>query len=181
MTPTQRYLFDLQGFIILRNVLSQPEVDAANAAITANEHHAKSRTNPAIRNTASNTPLSGDGSTGRVDLGKILQFPNDESKVFRSILNHPTLLPFFNSLLGPGYRLDHSPLVLLQQKGSEGFSLHGGTTDVRSGEYNHHLEYSYKNNGGERAKASEPFGRRANILAMKCAKFATDIIATSNF
>ena len=32
----------------------------------------------------------------------------------------------FSKLLGVGYRLDHSPLLIAQEKGSEGHTLHGG-------------------------------------------------------
>ena len=41
-------------------------------------------------------------------------------------LAHPKLAPYCDALLGPGYRLDHQPMVLQQDAGSEGFSLHGG-------------------------------------------------------
>jgi hypothetical protein len=37
--------------------------------------------------------------------------------------------------------MDHLPLILAQNKGSEGFQLHGGTIDCTSGEYNPHLAY----------------------------------------
>ena len=36
------------------------------------------------------------------------------------------LLPYLVELCGPGYRMDHLPLVITSQKGSEGFHLHGG-------------------------------------------------------
>ena len=35
MTPEQKYLFDLNGFIIIRGVLSEEEIAAAHAAIDA--------------------------------------------------------------------------------------------------------------------------------------------------
>lgn len=53
--------------------------------------------------------------------------------------------PYFHEILGKGYRMDHLPFAILQEKGSEGFSLHGGTVDCRSGEYCPHLAYSCVN------------------------------------
>ena len=42
--------------------------------------------------------------------------------------------------------MDHQPFCILQNKGSEGFSLHGGTTDCQSGTYNPHIAYNCHNN-----------------------------------
>ena len=39
--------------------------------------------------------------------------------------------------------MDHLPFVLAQDYGAEGFQLHGGTVDCKSGEYNPHLAYTY--------------------------------------
>ena len=39
---------------------------------------------------------------------------------------HRDITPYLISLCGEGYRLDHQPIVILQNKNSEGFSLHGG-------------------------------------------------------
>mmetsp|Transcript_3155 Transcript_3155/g.7406 ORF Transcript_3155/g.7406 Transcript_3155/m.7406 type:complete len:206 (+) Transcript_3155:740-1357(+) len=38
--------------------------------------------------------------------------------------------------------MDHLPFVLAQDRGSEGFQLHGGTIDCQSGEYNPFLAYT---------------------------------------
>lgn len=81
----------------------------------------------------------------RLDLGGILEWDSTESEVFKSILAHPRLVPLFHGLLGKGYRLDHIPFVLLNNKGGEGFQLHGGTVDCVSGEYNHNLAYTCHN------------------------------------
>lgn len=62
---------------------------------------------------------------------------------------HPALVPYLRALCGEGYRLDHQPLVLVQEKDSEGFSLHGGPlvyTDGNSeGRFNPELQYRFHN------------------------------------
>ncbi|KAL3920593.1 MAG: hypothetical protein SGILL_003186 [Bacillariaceae sp.] len=140
MSEDERYLFDLNGFIIVRGVLSPEEVQEANKAIDNHKHEMVERKDGALRNAKQGTKFYGDGP-GRMDLGGCLEWGAMESKVFQSILAHPRLVPLFHGILGKGYRMDHLPLVLAQNKGSEGFQLHGGTIDCGSGEYNPHLAY----------------------------------------
>lgn len=126
MTEDERFLFDLNGFIIVRNVLTKEEVEEANKVIDQHENEMIERSSGALRNAAEGTKMYGQGP-GRKDLGQCLEW-GEESKVFKSILAHPRLVPMFHGILGKGYRMDHLPLILAQEKGSEGFSLHGGTS-----------------------------------------------------
>ena len=57
------------------------------------------------------------------------QLPGPEGGAFRRMLCHPRLLPYYTALCGRGYRLDHSPFILQQRSGAEGFVLHGGAVD----------------------------------------------------
>ena len=145
MTDAERYLFDLNGFLIVRSVLSPEQVAAANAAI---DHHADrvvERTAPALRNAVPGSALYGSGP-GRQDLGRVLEWGVEDSGVFASILAHPRLVPLFHAILGLGYRMDHLPFCIIQQHGAEGFQLHGGTIDCTTGVYNPHLAYSCQQN-----------------------------------
>lgn len=141
MTEAERYLFDLNGYIVVRGVLSPEEVKQANEAIDNHKHEMIERSDKPLRNAIDGTPFAGNGP-GRKDLGGVLEWGGDESKVFKSILAHPRLVPFFHGLLGKGYRMDHLPFVIASEKGAEGFRLHGGTIDCESGEYNPFLAYS---------------------------------------
>lgn len=140
MTEGERYLFDLNGFLIVRGVLTHEEVQEANNAIDRHVHEMVERSEGALRNAKPGTKFSGTGA-GRMDLGRCLEWSEDESRVFKSVLAHPRLVPLFHGILGKGYRMDHLPLVLAQNKGSEGFQLHGGTIDCGTGDYNPHLAY----------------------------------------
>lgn len=144
MNAAAKYFFDLNGYIVVRNVFNNMEVKAANNAIEKHASDAQERTKSSVRNTLPDTPLAGDGVRGRQDLGGLLEW-GAESSFFRSVLDHPALVPYFNELLGPGYRMDHLPFAILQNRGSEGFSLHGGTVDCATGEYNPHIAYNCMN------------------------------------
>lgn len=144
MTEAERYLFDLNGYIVIRNVLTPDEIAAAHAAIDAHLSDAVPRSDPTLRNAVEGSPMYGSGPP-RLDLGGIFEWGSAESEVFKSILAHPRLVPLFHGLLGKGYRLDHIPFVLMNNKGGEGFQLHGGTVDCVSGDYNHNLAYTCHN------------------------------------
>jgi len=136
-----KFLFDLRGFLVVRNVLSAREIEEANTAINGHTFHERKGE---LRNTKENTELAGDMSTGRFDMAGMLGW-KDGNTVFRDMLTHPKLVPYLHMLVGNGYRLDHSPLVLAQNKGSEGFSLHGGSID-RAGNFIPQLQYTCRNN-----------------------------------
>lgn len=141
MNAEDKYLFDLNGFIVVRGVFTASEMAEANEAVDRHEVEAQERMHH-LRNSEAATPLSGDGVTGRKDLGKILEWGSKDSRVFREVLTHPKLLPYFHTLLGHGYRMDHLPFIISQEKGSEGHALHGGTIDNVSGQYNPYLAYT---------------------------------------
>jgi len=142
MTPEQKYLFDLNGFIVIRGVLSPEEIQAAHQAIDAHTPEFKERAEKVLRNTRDGTPLSGDGKTPRLDMGGMLGWKQPHSNIFRKLLCHPKLVPYLKELCGEGYRLDHQPLAIASEKGAEGFSLHGGTISAE-GQYTPYLAYTY--------------------------------------
>ncbi len=98
----EKYLFDLNGYLHIRNVLSPEEVKAANNAIDAHQGELKGRTHPELRNTKDGTPLAGDGRTPRLDMGGMLGWERPHCDVFRRLLAHPKLVPYLTELLGEG-------------------------------------------------------------------------------
>jgi len=122
LSKEERFLFDLNGYLVVRGALNHEEVKSLNAAIDAHADEAVARDTPALKNAP-----KADGSFGaagaRRDLGGVLAWPEDD---FRKLLAHPKLAPYLASLCGDGYRADHQPIVLMQDAASEGFALHGG-------------------------------------------------------
>jgi ectoine hydroxylase-related dioxygenase (phytanoyl-CoA dioxygenase family) len=143
MTAREKFLFDLNGFVVVRNALSLDEVNAMNVAIDRNMDKARARDAPALKNAVSGTGLSDAGP--RFDLGGMLGWPSPDGDMFRKLLCHRALTPYLIELVGDGFRLDHQPMVLIQDKGSEGFAMHGGPLSghdgTPEGRFNPELQY----------------------------------------
>ena len=102
LTAHQRYLFDLRGFLILRNVISPADVTAARAAIATNMNRFCERKGD-LRN-ARLEAFKGD-ARGRLDCGTMLNWDKPHCEVFRRFLVIPEIVPVMNELCGKGYRL----------------------------------------------------------------------------
>jgi len=100
MTDDEKYLFDLNGYLIVRNVLSPGEVKEANKVIDTYQHKMIERKDSALRNSVKGTSFYGTGP-GRKDLGGVLEWGED-SKIFKKLLAHPRLVPLMHGILGKG-------------------------------------------------------------------------------
>jgi hypothetical protein len=98
MTEDERYLFDLNGYLIVRNVLSINEISVMNDVIDQHASEMISRNDDALRNAKEGTKLFGSGPA-RMDLGRVMEWGKD-SIIFKSILAHPRLVPLFHGILG---------------------------------------------------------------------------------
>jgi hypothetical protein len=122
LTPEERYLFDLRGYLVLEDVLTEAEVGELNALLDEYD-------------------LWESKGTGRFDQ----IWSNDPSFItvgpvhawdqpFRRLLDHPRLLPYLLELCGPFFRYDHGH-ALLMRKGAEHLVLHGGNTPFDPPQY----------------------------------------------
>jgi ectoine hydroxylase-related dioxygenase (phytanoyl-CoA dioxygenase family) len=147
MSLAQKYIFDTAGFLVLRGALSEAEVLAANTAIDAHISDLHERKDELRCNNLygrKSAALDGDGSTGRFDMGGMLAWDPPHCNPFRDLLVHSSTRPVLSDLLGEGYRLDHAPLVIGMQKGSNGHTLHGGGVDA-SGHPAWNIAYACRN------------------------------------
>jgi ectoine hydroxylase-related dioxygenase (phytanoyl-CoA dioxygenase family) len=124
MTETERFLFDLNGYLTLDGVLDADEVAAANEAIDrhacllADRHPGLAHTSAVLK-----------GSTGKTGFTKNpLGFDRPWCEPFRRMLTQPRVVAVFNEVLGPGFRLDHGPMLIQMVRETEGHWLHGGLT-----------------------------------------------------
>jgi ectoine hydroxylase-related dioxygenase (phytanoyl-CoA dioxygenase family) len=124
MNDREKFLFDLNGYLVLEDVLTHAEVAAANAAI---EHHADLISNRETGLSGNAAKLKGGEGRGEFSQNP-LTFQHPWCDPFRRMFTHPRLIDVFNEVLGPGFRLDHGPGLIRMQRGTEGHRLHGGMT-----------------------------------------------------
>ena len=133
MTETEKYLFDVHGYLVIKGALSPAEVVAANAAI--DHHAAKIQIRP---NDLAHGSKTLEGKTGRGDLSGMLTWEKPHCEVFRQMVVHPNIAPYLEELLGPGFRLEGLGIITMEE-GAEGFWFHeGGTPYDRSRFYHYH-------------------------------------------
>ena len=104
MTSEERFRFDLQGFLVVKGVLSSEEVDALNALADAV------------------WPDPGDG-TGHRRTSQVSKWGPQA----QALIDHPNALPYMIELLGPKFRIDHDYCIFMKQ-GTKRGRLHGGPT-----------------------------------------------------
>ena len=114
MNEIQKYLFDLQGYLILDNVLTAAEVAEINGLIDAQN-------------------LAGPGlQTSQARFGDYLKW----GQPFVDLLDHPRIMPLLKFILGDGFRLDHYYGIYMRQ-GTSRLNLHGGNRPYDPPEYYH--------------------------------------------
>jgi ectoine hydroxylase-related dioxygenase (phytanoyl-CoA dioxygenase family) len=123
MSEEEKYFFDLTGYLIVRGALEPGEVDACNRAI---DHFADKI---AVRSLEKGSLAHGssalEGQAGRKELTGMLGWPPLYREPFRKLLVHPVVVSRLNELSGKGFRLDHGPLLIGAESGTEGHQLHG--------------------------------------------------------
>src|SRR5262245_13140278 len=119
MTEREKYLYDIQGFLVVRDFLTPAEVDRLNAAFDANRDRMRDDGNS---NTGGSPTLAGH-KRGYFD--GMLAWEHPWCGPFRELLVHPNAIPSLNTLHGRGWRIDHSPFALFSTRAAEGLILHG--------------------------------------------------------
>ncbi|MBI2194106.1 MAG: phytanoyl-CoA dioxygenase family protein [Planctomycetes bacterium] len=122
MKDEEKYFFDLCGYIVVKEALTAEEVRRLNDAVDANIDKLNERADSLIRGA---NALA--GTSRRKEMGELITMPSPWGETFRSLLAHPRMNPYLNVILGDGFRLDHPHLLLVQDKGCEGFHFHGST------------------------------------------------------
>ena len=142
VSDVDKFLFDTNGFVVVKDVFSKDDLRAFHDAIDAHAHLIHERKGqlgsppPRPRSRATARPAA---RTSRASwAGK-----SPTAIPSRSVLAHPRTVPYLHELVGPGYRLDHNPLLIMQDPGAEGFEFHGGST-LDSGDWNHPLGYDFR-------------------------------------
>jgi ectoine hydroxylase-related dioxygenase (phytanoyl-CoA dioxygenase family) len=120
MTDREKYLFDIQGFLVVRGFLSEKEVARLNAAFDANADRMVEDGNSY---TSGSTTLA--GAKRRGFFSGMLEWEKPWCEPFRELLAHAKSVPLLNAMHGRGWRMDHAPFALFSRAGDEGLVLHG--------------------------------------------------------
>jgi len=108
MTSEERFMFDLEGYLVIRNVLSEGEVSVLNEV--------SDREFPRDYS-------DGNDSKGRLKIRRAAPV-SCWDPACRSLLNHPGVIPYLSELLGPKFRIDHD-YAMFMEAGNDGGNLHG--------------------------------------------------------
>lgn len=124
MTENERYLFDLQGYVVVPNALDAAEVAALNSIV----------------DTKIAALPDGDWSTHR------FMEPLTWGAPFRDVIDHPRLLPYVQEIVAPQVRIDHTYLDIIRSGLSPiGARLHGGRVPFDSLQYFNYVEGRFYN------------------------------------
>jgi hypothetical protein len=121
MNDDEKFLFDLEGFLVLKQVLPPQEVARCNEAI---DHHADHFFETERTLEGESKVLGGKAKQKWME--GMLGWERPWCEPFRDILVHPRIQPYLVELLEPGYRLDHGPLLIAMHKDEGGHYFHGG-------------------------------------------------------
>ena len=109
MTPEERFIFDLDGYLIIKNVLTPQEVKRLNEVADATFVRDYDDPNEDSK-----------GRKGRRQVGRVSAW----SPETQALIDHPRILPYLIELLGPTFRLDHDYCIFMRPGAACG-RLHG--------------------------------------------------------
>ena len=97
MHEDEQYLFDLRGFIVVRNVLQQPQIDDLSARLEA---HRAENASPIL---GSDRTMFRDENDKAWSAASLLELGG----TYIDLIDLPALTPYLTTLLGEHFRLDH--------------------------------------------------------------------------
>lgn len=121
MTDEEKFLFDLQGFIVLPGVLTRAECEALIAEADA--------VWPAHPD---------DGPFRRCE--QISKWGD----AFRDLMDHPKVLPYLVELIGRRLRIDHDYCIFMRE-GAEGLPIHGGPRRIETDHWYYYADGVMRN------------------------------------
>jgi ectoine hydroxylase-related dioxygenase (phytanoyl-CoA dioxygenase family) len=124
MNDDEKYFFDLQGYLVLRDVVDLELIARCNHAIDHNTHHLET---PERRFEGESKALT--SAVRQQWHHGLIDWEPPWCDPFRELMVQPRLKPYLAELLGGGYRLANVPALIAMEKGCAGHLLHGGRVD----------------------------------------------------
>lgn len=134
MTDDEKYFFDLNGYLVLRDVVDADTIRRCNEAI--DRHEAQIET--------AERRFEGDSKALTSDVRQrwseeMVAWERPYCEPFRELMVHPHLKPYLAEVMG-AYHMISRPRLVMMDKGCAGHYLHGGQLDRLS----YSLTYSWK-------------------------------------
>ena len=116
MNDREKFLFDLRGYIVVRNALTSEQVQDLS------ERLEEQRTKKEKRHYGSDRTILPEESAGAWTAPSLIEWGG----TYVDLIDLPTTAPYLEELLGAGYRLDHDYLNVVNQNAKSTLYLHGG-------------------------------------------------------
>lgn len=130
MLDRERYLFDLNGYLVLKSVLTAAELEALHAEVRGAGIEDALRNTKYVHAGFPKDYFDSDEWTGKDGYRYSSDsFILDWGPAIRSLVAHPRLLDYLPALVGPGFRLDHAYGVFSRGH-TRSHALHNGGTPL---------------------------------------------------
>ena len=115
MNDHEKYLFDLRGYIVVKNALAAEQVEDLSARLEA-------------RRKTEGARFGSDRTMFRADTDAAWSSPSllEWGGTYIDLIDLPTIAPYLETLLGAGYRLDHDYINVVNEEHPSQLYLHGG-------------------------------------------------------
>lgn len=123
MTPEERFMFDLDGYLVIRDVLGKDEVDTLLEVV--DREFPRDYDDTAADELRGNHP--GVRRAPRISHWDV---------ACQTLIDHPKVLPYLVEFLGPRFRLDHDYGIFMTTGAKRG-ALHGGLPNL----FHHYYRY----------------------------------------
>ena len=116
MNDQEKYLFDLRGYVVVKNALTSEQVEDLSSRLEARRKAKDSRL------FGSDRTVFGADSDAAWSAPSLLEWGG----TYVDLIDLPTIAPYLDALLGVGYRLDHDYVKVVNAEHPGKLYLHGG-------------------------------------------------------
>ena len=125
MNEEEKYLFDLRGYLVVKNALTIEQVESLSEIVDSKDTGLNV---PKGSRKKRNNQRGSDRTwfTHEDDMAWSSPALLDWGGPFIDLIDIPTITPYLETLLGVNYRLDHDYMLISNKKSSHPLFLHGG-------------------------------------------------------
>ena len=138
MNDTEKYLFDLKGYLVLRDVVDPGTIARCNDAI---DHHFDEIETHERQFEGDSQALASEVRQKWCE--EMIAWERPHCDPFRELMVQPAIKPYLSELLGPGYRMSGPPRLIVMDQGCAGHYMHGGQVDRQVFEHTYTAKFGH--------------------------------------